>query len=526
MGNTNIKVNFIYGSHPDMTFKCKSNQKLKDICEEFLNQNGIDFNSVYFMINGKRLKKTDFYKTINLFTTNKSKNFLNIIVHENIIDINNSENRDLLNFNKNTSIIFSYKSDFIEIKCSIKSKMADVTKNFANDIGTDINALDFYYKNKKLKFGKTFDEIINHIDLKKGKMEIKVLEKKEKQKQKIKENNNDININNQKVNKTFCNNNKNKKQIFLITLVSVILIVILIIFFVILKKDKKGENPKSNQIYTNINETETIGVETSENEKINQTETEKAKLTEIINETEIITQTYKIIQDNTIQKTYITDIKEEYNQTRCNETCLECNYTNGECLNCSQGYDLYKGTCIKYAFIVSYSSNINNKPGKLYNKENITGLYAIKIKNEIVEPNPNFQKFNFDNKTVYFYLEENNNISLSYMFKSIHNVINISFNENINNFSIIDMKGMFSDCPNLFSVSFYPFQGRDLIDISYLFSESSGLKYVNFSFFNSSKLKYMNQLFYSCSSLEAVDILKFNTNKVINMYRLFFFVLH
>ena len=42
--------------------------------------------------------------------------------------------------------------------------------------------------------------------------------------------------------------------------------------------------------------------------------------------------------------TYITDETEE-----SNETCIEYNLTNSECLNCTKGYDLFKGICIKYA---------------------------------------------------------------------------------------------------------------------------------------------------------------------------------
>ena len=224
MGNKIIKVNFIYESHPNISFECEQKQKLKDIFEEFASQNGINLNSIYFIINGQKLTESDFDKSLKEFITPKNKDELNIFVYDN--EIENSENRDLLNLNQNGIIVFSYRSEFIEIKCSIKSKMGDVTNNLANQIGSNVNDLDFYYGNTKLNFGKTFDQLINKVDLKKGKMEIKVEEKKENKK--IKENNNtNNNIQNEK--ESFCY--KNKK---IIIIISIIIIIILIIFIILL----------------------------------------------------------------------------------------------------------------------------------------------------------------------------------------------------------------------------------------------------------------------------------------------------
>ena len=191
-----IKVNFTYESHPNISFECTQKQKLKDIFEEFASQNGINLNSIYFIINDKKLTESDIDKSIKEFITPKNNYELNIFVYDN--DIENSENRDLLNLNQNGIIVFSYRSEFIEIKCSIKCKIVDVTNNLANQIGSNVNDLDFYQGNTKLNFGKTFDQLINKVDLKKGKMEIKVEEKKENKK--IKENNNNI----QKEKESFC----------------------------------------------------------------------------------------------------------------------------------------------------------------------------------------------------------------------------------------------------------------------------------------------------------------------------------
>ena len=293
MGNKIIKVNFIYESHPNISFECEQKQKLKDIFEEFASQNGINLNSIYFIINGQKLTESDFDKSLKEFITPKNKDELNIFVYDN--EIENSENRDLLNLNQNGIIVFSYRSEFIEIKCSIKSKMVDVTNNLANQIGSNVNDLDFYYGNTKLNFGKTFDQLINKVDLKKGKMEIKVEEKKENKK--IMEDNTNNNIQNEK--ESFCY--KNKKIIIIISLIIIIILIIFIIllFTVILKKK---EDEKEEEFIIQIDE------ETQDNE---------------------------IIQSDSIE------IKEE-----STEKCLEYDLTNKECLICNKKYDLYKGDCV------------------------------------------------------------------------------------------------------------------------------------------------------------------------------------
>ena len=205
-----------------------------------------------------------------------------------------------------------------------------------------------------------------------------------------------------------------------------------------------------------------------------------------------------------------------------NETCIEYNLTNGECLNCTKGYDLYKGICIKYAFNVSYEYQYDFHPNKIFNPEKIKGLLAFRINNdEITEPNSNNVFNNFRNYTVYFYLNETIPIYLSYMFDSVSIINDFSFNKNINKFNIIDMKTMFRNNYDLTTISFRPFQGKDLIDIFDLFSNCQHLKTVEFSSFDAGNLKYMDKLFYSCYNLISVDITNLNTNKVVNMSEVF-----
>ena len=173
---------------------------------------------------------------------------------------------------------------------------------------------------------------------------------------------------------------KNKIKILISTLIIlIILIIFIILLFTVILKEKDSDEKK-----IQIIETQFINI------------SEKIKTTEIINITDIIT------QETTIIPTYITDETEE-----SNETCLEYNLTNSECLNCTKGYDLFKGICIKYAFNASYEYKYDFHPNKIFNPEKIKGLLAFKINNdEIMEPNSNNVINNFGNYTVYFYLNE------------------------------------------------------------------------------------------------------------------------
>ena len=67
------------------------------------------------------------------------------------------------------------------------------------------------------------------------------------------------------------------------------------------------------------------------------------------------------------------------------------------------------------------------------------------------------------------------------MFENNNKLIDFSFNNNyMNNVNINSMKGMFSGCTSLTSISFYPFKGEDATDISFLFSDCVSLKSINF----------------------------------------------
>lgn len=170
MTNNEIKVNFKYALKPDCPpIICKPNETIKQICLEFSSRNGINFDSIFFLINGKPLLENDYNKPIIQFI--HSGNEIGISVQDKVI--NESENESL-NENKNATIIFWFNSDCIKVQCTFNTKMVDVLKIFANSKGVDYNSLNFLYKNNEVDYNKTFKEIADQRDINKREIDIYV----------------------------------------------------------------------------------------------------------------------------------------------------------------------------------------------------------------------------------------------------------------------------------------------------------------------------------------------------------------
>ena len=133
-------------------------------------------------------------------------------------------------------------------------------------------------------------------------------------------------------------------------------------------------------------------------------------------------------------------------------------------MSCKDEFELFNGECIQYAFIATYNISNSNDLIRIFNPERNNDLYAMKFNNNLSSPNPEVI-LDSSNNTIYFYLEEDNHISLSYLFENIYELVDFAFNDKyINNISITDMKGMFSGFNSLINIFFFPFKGKDLID--------------------------------------------------------------
>ena len=178
MSYNSIKVNFYNEEQNKGTMSFQSNLTLKDACQEFSSVNGINFNSVFFMLNRKKIKPSDYNKNLNQLVSNVKEGNLDIYVYD---KDNSSENS-----NKNYSAIFWFKSKSTQIECSSGSKMFDICKSFADKIGKDLSTFNFKYGKEQLNFTKTFGEIINQDEIKRKEIDIIVEEKIESKNRKNK----------------------------------------------------------------------------------------------------------------------------------------------------------------------------------------------------------------------------------------------------------------------------------------------------------------------------------------------------
>ena len=170
MKKNEIQVKFLYNGEPEKIIKCKSNETIGIVCKAFASKRGINFDSVHFLLNGGVLQGETINKTVNEFLNNLNPDILSIIVN----DKPNIEQG--LNQNRNVKVNFWFQNQPSIIQCNMESKMLDVSQNFANKIGRDINSLKFIYRNNILDFTKKFSEVADQFDKNKGSMEIIVEE--------------------------------------------------------------------------------------------------------------------------------------------------------------------------------------------------------------------------------------------------------------------------------------------------------------------------------------------------------------
>lgn len=173
MTNNEIKVNFEYVLKPNCPpIVCKPNETIKQICLEFSSRNGINFESIYFLINGNLLGENDYNKPIMQFV--HSGNEIGISVQDKVM--NESEN-ELLNESKKATITFTFNSECIKVQYTFNTKMIDVLKNFANSKGVDYNSFNFLYKNNEIDYNKTFKEVADQRDINRREIDIYVVKK-------------------------------------------------------------------------------------------------------------------------------------------------------------------------------------------------------------------------------------------------------------------------------------------------------------------------------------------------------------
>ena len=508
-------------------FKCKPNESLFNVLLAFASKKCLNFEELSFLYDGKALNKSDFNKPISQFITKINEGIVTILVYHNPNIL--SEERNLLNLNVKAKSYFWLDSRPTEISCSMKSKMIDISRAFSNEIGIDINLLSFKYQNKDLDFQKNFYEIANEMDKNRKRMDIFVQNKDSINNENKQENN----IVNKKDEDNIC---KKYKALIIIIIILLILLIIIVIFvvlyFTVLKKDDDDNNSTTINSADSLDETQKI-IETYKIISTNKIiETNKIISTDGI----IGMDTNKIIETDKSEKTDTNIIiktdevkkTEIIVTTKCNDRCNLCDSNNlDNCLSCKEDFDLIEGECIPYTFYIIYNVTRYYEEITLFNYRRLNDIYALKIEDNIINPNivytfPDRRKY-----TVYYYFQEKTVISLTSMFESVSKIIDFSFNNKyLNNFYIKDMKRMFALCPTLtkLTIDFTNINAIYLKEIDNLFYSVQSLITINLINLNENNLANMSKIFYNCQNLKEVNFHNFNTEKVVNMSYMFYYV--
>ena len=104
----------------------------------------------------------------------------------------------------------------------------------------------------------------------------------------------------------------------------------------------------------------------------------------------------------------------------------------------------------------------------------------------------------------------------SFMFYNCNNITNIDLSS-FNAQNVTNMFSMFMLCSNLININLSSFNTQNVINMSGLFNRCSNLKNIDLSSFNTQNVTNMLGMFNRCSNLKNIDLSSFDTKKVTNM---------
>ena len=171
MSNNEITVHFSYNSEAQEIFTCKSNERIESVCREITSRKNLNFDSVYFLLGGKRLDNTQYEKPVSDYLSELNEGHLIILLYDEL-DLD-----DEIVENKKLDICFWFRGFMTKVECDMTSNVIDISKLFASLLDRDFNKLSFKYRNSQLDLDKNFEEIATQTDKNKGVIEILVEEK-------------------------------------------------------------------------------------------------------------------------------------------------------------------------------------------------------------------------------------------------------------------------------------------------------------------------------------------------------------
>jgi len=525
--------------------QCNIEDKMKDVCNKFVNKIGIDINLIYFLYNGIQLN-LDMTLNQQINNIDRDKNEMNILVYEKlkstiIIDDGKIKSKEIIcpKCKENCKIKFEdYKIKLYD--CKNKHEINNILLEEYNNT-QNINELDIVCeicnKNNKYKsYNKQFYKCLickkNICLLCKSKHDHKIIDYDRKNY--ICNNHNEIYI-------SYCNECK---------------------INLCLQCEIKHNNNHEIINYRNILPDENkIKEEIKEfRNKIDKLNNKIDNIIKILNKVKENIEIYYKINEDIINGYKIEDRNYEIlyniNEIKNNikikdiDEIINNNNINNEFNNIINIYNKMINTNI-----IKKDNNNNNIDNKVNNnKDNdnvdeITIIYKInkddiKIKlfgQDFIKNNKDKCKYIYENKEYeleeYFKLSNSNKDKLVIKLKGINNVTNMSdmfsgclslsslpdiSKWNTNN--VTNMSCMFSNCKSLSSLpDISKWNTNNVTDMSYMFIGCSSLSSLpDISKWNTNNVTNMSYMFYDCSSLLSLpDISKWNTNNVKNMSDMF-----
>ena len=341
-----IIIYYTYESEPEKSFKCKSNEKTKNVCHAIASKVKKNIKSISFLFNGTIITKSDYDQPINKFENSSNKGELHILVNS-VEDSNSEEEKEI-------SIKFWFKNNPTVINSYNNIKMSNIAKKFADKVGQDLNSLKFKYREKNLDLNKNFEENANQYDKNRGIMEITVEEYNIIQRSKFLppiSTNRQI-LQNQQPNLIVEPFQPNPGM------------------FII----QPSPTYQSQQIISSIPNMQTrssidnIQITRQIEESCWKRNCKAIVISTIITILIIVGIIILIVIFNNDSTNFQT------RDNRCEK--YSDSSSNAECIKCKSDFSLYKGKCIFYAFIADYHVNFYNEKIQIFNPE--------KTKNEII----------------------------------------------------------------------------------------------------------------------------------------------
>ena len=216
MNPNEVELKIQYESQPEETFKCKKNEKFKEICNKVANKFNIEVDLLYFITKGKTFGKNYHDKELNELFSENDLNDLHMLAFK-------AEESELLKLNdKNENmkirVVLWFESEPHDLFFFSNNTIEDISKLFCNGINKSWESLQFKCREKILNLNTTLSEILTQSDKDKKQIDIHVEEKEEEN--------------------TFFQ----KYKIIIIFILSFIVLVIIIVIIIIALKRKKTKD--------------------------------------------------------------------------------------------------------------------------------------------------------------------------------------------------------------------------------------------------------------------------------------------